>query len=81
MPKMYNVDHAPRVIVHGERAVMPGEAHDFTDEQVAAGVAGLWSEKNPRAGLAAERAFKRKRDADVAAIEGATTDINDSGEE
>lgn len=64
MPRFFNTDHSPVIVVHGERAVMPGESHNFTEEQVAAGLTGSWSKDNPRAGLAAERAFKRRRDAD-----------------
>lgn len=62
MPKLFNLDHSPVVVDYSERAVMPGESYDFTDEQVAAGIAGQWSEEDPRAGLEAERAFKQKRD-------------------
>ena len=64
MPRLYNVDHQPQLInpVSGERAVMPGESYDFTDEQAAAGIAGSWSDTDPREGLADEHAFKLARD-------------------
>ena len=61
MPTLFNRDHQT-AILGPETAVQPGEPHDFTDEQVAAGIAGLWSEEDPRAGLEAEVAFKSKRD-------------------
>ena len=66
MPKkLWNVDHQPHVIDWSERAVMPGEPYEFSDEQIAAGLAGQWSEEDPRAGLEAEKAFKKRRDAPV----------------
>lgn len=66
MPKkLWNVDHQPAVIAWHLPAIMPGEAHEFTDEQIAAGIAGQWSEQDPRAGLEAEKAFKKRRDAPV----------------
>jgi hypothetical protein len=64
MQKLFNVDHQTAVIDPIESiAVQPGESYDFTDEQVAAGLAGSWSDEDPRAGLKAERAFKKRRDA------------------
>lgn len=63
MPKLFNLDHSPVVVNRNERAVLPGESHDFTDEEIAAGLAGLWGDEDPRKGLKAEREFKRKRDA------------------
>ena len=63
MPKLFNVGPHPAVIHWHEPAVMPGESYDFTDEQVASGLAGAWSENDPRAGLEAEKAFKKRRDA------------------
>jgi hypothetical protein len=71
--KLFNVDHQPVVVNHDKPAVMPGEAHVFTDEQFAAGVAGAWSENDPRAGLKAEKQFKKRRDAAV------TTDPAEAG--
>lgn len=62
MPKLFNVGPDPVVIDWSERAVMPGEPYDFTDEQIAAGLAGQWSETNPREGLSDEGAFKLARD-------------------
>lgn len=47
MPRFFNIDHSPVSIENGP-AVMPGDTYDFTDEQVAAGIAGLWSENDPR---------------------------------
>jgi hypothetical protein len=65
MPRLFNVDHGPVLVdpIRDERAVLPGESYDFTDEQIAAGLAGQWSETDPRAGLDAEREFKKRRDA------------------
>lgn len=64
MPRLYNVDHQPHLInpVGDERAVLPGEPYEFSDEQIAAGLAGHWSETDPREGLDDERAFKLARD-------------------
>lgn len=47
MPRLFNIDHSPACVENGP-AVLPGETYDFTDEQVAAGIAGLWSENDPR---------------------------------
>lgn len=66
MPKLYNADHQTQIIHGVELGVAPGEPHNFTDEEIAAGIAGQWSTKNPRQGLPQERAFKRRRDAPVA---------------
>ena len=63
MPKLFNTGHSPVVLSWTEPAVLPGESYDFTDEQAAAGIAGDWSDVDPRAGLAAEKAFKKRRDA------------------
>ena len=62
MPRLFNVDSQPMVIDYSRRAVMPGESYDFTDEQAAAGIAGQWSETDPREGLSDERVFKLARD-------------------
>lgn len=64
MPTLYNLDHQ-HAIIGPDVSVAPGAAHDFTDEQVAAGISGRWSENDPRAGLDAERKFKAKRDRDA----------------
>ena len=48
MPKLFNLDHEPKVISWTEKAVMPGESYEFTDEQIAAGLAGSWSAHDPR---------------------------------
>lgn len=45
MKKLYNADHQPAIVDHDQTAVMPGEAHTFTDEQAEAGIAGVWSEQ------------------------------------
>ncbi|GAC1530902.1 MAG: hypothetical protein NVS3B1_23590 [Marmoricola sp.] len=63
MPELFNVDHQPAAIDHDQPAVMPGASHDFTDEQVTAGLSGSWSTLDPRSGLSAEEIFKRRRDA------------------
>jgi hypothetical protein len=47
VPRLYNIDHSPASVENGP-SVLPGETYDFTDEQVAAGIAGLWSENDPR---------------------------------
>jgi hypothetical protein len=45
--RLYNIDHLPAVVDNNAPAVMPGDAHDFTDEQ-AQRLTGLWSEEDPR---------------------------------
>lgn len=65
--RLYNVDHSPVVVKQNERAVMPCLPYEFTDEEVAAGIAGLWSEENPREGLEQERVFKARRDREASA--------------
>jgi hypothetical protein len=64
MPTRWNVDHQHALLdpISG-LVVAPGESYEFTDEQIEAGLAGSWSEEDPRAGLDAEREFKRRRDA------------------
>jgi hypothetical protein len=64
MPRLYSLDPFPVVPNIHRPAVFPGEGYDFTDEQVAAGITGQWSETDPRAGLEAERAFKALRKAE-----------------
>ena len=66
MPRLFNVDHQAAVLSHDRPGVPPGAAHNFTDDELEAGIAGLWSETDPRKGLPAERAFKRKRDSKAA---------------
>jgi hypothetical protein len=63
MPTRWNVGPSPVVLDWNEPAIMPGASYDFTDEQAAAGIAGDWSDKDPRAGRDAEKAFKKRRDA------------------
>lgn len=43
--RRWNADHQPAVVNHDEPAVMPGESYDFTQEQLDAGLAGVWSEE------------------------------------
>lgn len=69
MPRLYNLDHLPVVVDIHKLAVYPGMGYDFTDEQVKAGITGLWSEKDPRAGLEQERAFKARRAAEAVSTE------------
>lgn len=78
MPIRYNIDHQPQIVEHGKRAVMPGGMHNFTDEQVAAGLTGSWSAENPRKGLKAEKAFKERRDSVDSGTEDGSEDISDS---
>lgn len=75
MPQLYNVDHQ-HAILDADTSVAPGAAHTFTDEQIEAGLSGRWWEEDPRAGLKAEKAFKRRRDAKARAVEDATDDAN-----
>lgn len=62
MKKLFNVDHQTVIVDHDLPGVAPGEAYEFDDE-TAAGLTGLWSEQDPRAGLTQERKWKRERDA------------------
>lgn len=62
MPTRWNVGPSPLVLDWNHPAVLPGDSHDFTDEQIDAGIAGDWSETDPRAGLSDEQVFKRARD-------------------
>lgn len=62
MPRLYNIDHSPVSIENGP-SVMPGDTYDFTDEQVARGIAGRWSENDPRRGSQQRpAAFEQARD-------------------
>jgi hypothetical protein len=81
MPKtLYNIASHGQVIGPDERAVMPGEGREFSDEELGTdevpGTRSLlgWSETGPRAGLAEEKAWKAKRDTapEVPAAEPAT---------
>lgn len=62
MPRRYNTDHQ-HAVLDLDTSVAPGAPHEFTDEQLEAGLTGSWSEENPRAGLEDEQEFKRLRDA------------------
>ena len=85
----FNVDHQT-AILDGGVAVHPGEPHDFTDKQIKAGLSGHWSDKDPRIGLKAELAFKKRRDAKTSPSpdeqkpeetpEGVSTDPAETGE-
>lgn len=70
MPKLFNLDHQHAILADGT-VVAPGESHEFTRTQTTNGVSGVWSVKDPREGLDAEKAFKRRRDS--------TVDVPDSG--
>ncbi len=62
--RLYNVSPSPEVVGHWTTpAVLPGEGYDF-DEDTAEQLlnTGRWSPDDPRAGLAAELAFKAERD-------------------
>lgn len=78
--KLYNVGHQTAVIDHDHPGVRPGESYDFTEEQIEAGIAGEWSEENPRKGRGKERAFKERRDGKAPA-EPAETDPAEPVEE
>jgi hypothetical protein len=75
---LWNVGPGPVVLDWSSPAIQPGDSHEFTDEQVDAGIAGDWSDKDPRSGLEAEKAFKQKRDAAPAASP--TTEPAQAGE-
>lgn len=63
MPTRWNVDHQHALIDPlNYISVAPGASYEFTDEQIEAGIAGCWSEVDPREGLSDERAFKLARD-------------------
>jgi hypothetical protein len=62
--RLYNVSPSPEIVGGWNNlAVRPGEGQDF-DEETAAQLlnTGRWSAEDPRAGLAAELAFKQRRD-------------------
>jgi hypothetical protein len=63
--RLYNLDHAPAVVDINKPAVFRHCGYDFTDEQVRAGITGLWSEEDPRAHIEQERAFKARRRAEA----------------
>ena len=78
--RRWNVDHQPAIVDHNIPAVMPGESYEFTEEQIEAGLTGMWSETDPRGGLKKERAFKRDRDAKADAEHDVTTEPAEPGE-
>lgn len=62
MPIRFNLSHQTRQPRGGDGpAVAPGESFDFSDEE-AEHLDAEWSDVDPRAGLAEEKAFKAKRD-------------------
>lgn len=68
--KLFNTDHQAAVLSWIEHVVVqPGESHEFTDEEIAAGLAGSWSEEDPCAGLSEEQEFKRLRDSSRAELD------------
>jgi len=68
--RLYNVSHSPEVVGGANNpAVRPGDGGDFdadTAEQLLN--TGRWSAQDPRAGLAAELAFKQRRDTQTPAV-------------
>lgn len=62
MPTLYNGDAFPAIVHADEPATQPGAPRNFTKEELENGIAGNWVKTDPRSGLAAERAFKAKRD-------------------
>lgn len=60
MPQLYNRDAYPLVPRPGVAAVEPGDPADFSDEEIARGIAGNWSKENPYAPLAAPPKRKAK---------------------
>ncbi len=64
MPIRFNTDHQTQIIAGV--GILPGDPYDFTNEEIAAGIAGQWATTDPRQGLPAERVFKARRDAPVA---------------
>lgn len=74
MPTLFNVDHQHAILGPDGPVVAPGESHDFTDVELEAGVAGVWSETDPRAGLVEEKAFKKRRDSVAATDESQPAD-------
>lgn len=81
MPLLFNLDHQHAIHQDGS-ATAPGESHEFTEEEIEAGLAGHWSENDPRAGLKAEREFKKRRDSRATASSPSpdeqTPDVGDS---
>ena len=61
MPVRFNTDHQ-HAVIDAETAVAPGECHEFSEEQIEAGLTGSWSDTDPREGLADEQVFKLARD-------------------
>jgi hypothetical protein len=60
MPTRWNLDHQYQIL-DGGIVVAPGDPHDFTDEQLADGIAGEWADEDPRRGLPEEHEFKQRR--------------------
>ena len=68
MPKtLWNYDSCQTAVINNESpGVLPGQSRVFSDEELAIGFTGTWGDKDPRRGLAEERAWKKKRDAQPA---------------
>ena len=68
MPKtLWNYDSCQTAVINNESpGVLPGQSRVFSDEELAQGFTGTWGDKDPRRGLAEERAWKKKRDAQPA---------------
>jgi hypothetical protein len=49
MPLLWNHDWQPLVVDQNLPAIQPGGSHNFSDEQVANGIGGLWSAEPPGA--------------------------------
>lgn len=47
MATLFNADHQAAIVDHGETVVLPGGTHEFTDEEVEAGITGSWSPTAP----------------------------------
>lgn len=62
MPFLFNHDHQAAIVDHGETAVLPGESHEFSDEEVEAGIAGSWSSTPPVADETAKKDRAKRPD-------------------
>lgn len=70
MKTLYNVESYPQVVDHELPAVQPGESWEFDDDVTPS---GNWSEIDPRAGLEAEKTWKKRRDEKPAVAEDAAS--------
>jgi hypothetical protein len=56
---LWNADHQAAVIDQNTfDVVAPGEPREFTDEEIAAGVAGIWTEVDPSGGFEPEQVWQ-----------------------